>query len=68
MGDRENFATINRALSNKDWGAVPDAFMLYVKGGGRVMLGLKRRRFSEAKLWEGQTAALAYGAGLAILS
>ena len=68
VGDRDNFATINRALSNKDWDAVPDAFMLYVKGGGKVMLGLKRRRFSEGKLWDGQSAALAYAAGLEILS
>ena len=68
VGDRENFATINRALSNKDWDAVPEAFMLYVKGGGRVMLGLKRRRFSEASLWKGQTAAIAYQEGMGIVS
>jgi lysozyme len=68
VGDRENFATINRALDAKDWDAIPKAFMLYVKGGGRVMLGLKRRRHSEAALWQGQTASAAYQAGVSIVA
>lgn len=68
IGDRNNFATINRALDSKNWEAVRNAFMLYVKGGGRFMLGLKRRRHSEAELWKGQPANIAYEAGLAIIS
>ncbi len=68
IGDRDNFATINRALDAKNWDAIPEAFMLYVKGGGRVMLGLKRRRHSEALLWQGQTATVAYQSSLSIMS
>ena len=66
VGDYDNFATINRALSSRDWEAVPEAFMLYVKGGGRVMLGLKRRRYSEAMLWQGKDAATAYEMGISL--
>lgn len=68
VGDRDNFATINRALDSKDWEAIPAAFMLYVKGGGRVMLGLKRRRHSEAEVWKGKTATVAYQSSLSIIS
>jgi len=60
VGDTDNFGTINRELSNKKWSAVPDALMLYVKGGGRVMLGLKRRRYAEALLWKGEAPSEAY--------
>ena len=68
IGDTDNFATINRALTNKDWAAVPEAFMLYVKGGGRVMLGLKRRRHSEGILWQGQSPNNAHSAGVALIA
>jgi lysozyme len=68
VGDTDNFATINRVLSNKNWADVPDAFMLYVRGGGKVMLGLKRRRFSEACLWEGKHAHEAYERGIAVVA
>ncbi len=68
IGDRDNFATINRALDAKDWAAVPDALMLYVKGGGRFMLGLKRRRYSEAALWQGKSVEVAYESGIAIIA
>ena len=66
VGDANNFATINRALTNKEWTAVPEALMLYVKGGGRIMLGLKRRRYSEACLWQGQSPEDAYRSGMAL--
>ena len=68
VGDVANFATINRALSKKEWTVVPDAFMLYVKGGGRVMLGLKRRRHSEACLWQGKSPEEAVAAGMALMA
>ena len=68
VGDTANFATINRALSSKEWTAVPEAFMLYVKGGGRVMLGLKRRRHSEACLWAGKPPEEAFNAGMALMA
>ena len=67
VGDTANFATINRALSTKEWTAVPEAFMLYVKGGGRVMLGLKRRRHSEACLWQGKSPEEAFSLGMQLM-
>ena len=45
------FDTITRGLKEKDWAAVPDALMLYVKGGGQTMPGLVRRREAEGALW-----------------
>ena len=66
VGDTTNFATINRALTSKEWTKVPEAFMLYVKGNGRVMLGLKRRRHSEACLWKGQSPDEAFASGMAL--
>lgn len=66
VGDTTNFATINRALTSKEWTMLPEAFMLYVKGNGRVMLGLKRRRQSEAYLWKGKSSDEAFALGMAI--
>jgi len=46
----KGFETITRALDN-DLSAVPDALMLYVKGGGKTLQGLVNRRTDEANLW-----------------
>ena len=66
VGDIANFRTINTVLANRDWSAVRNALMLYTKANGQVMLGLKRRRHSEACLWEGQSAHDAYAAGTSL--
>lgn len=62
VGNTELFPSINKALAT-DWGDVPRALMLYVKGAGGPMLGLKRRRCSEACLWDGLPVDEAYQAG-----
>lgn len=45
------FNTISACLSDKAWGEVPAAFMLYVMPGTNVEAGLRRRREAEGKLW-----------------
>lgn len=46
------FETIQRCLRNKEWNKMRDAFMLYVKGGGKTLPGLVKRRQEEADFWE----------------
>ncbi|MEB3156401.1 MAG: C39 family peptidase [Cyanobacteriota bacterium] len=50
-GDSADFATISRALRNRDWGQVPSALLLYCDPGTAVEAGLRRRRQAEADLW-----------------
>ncbi|MEI8251343.1 MAG: C39 family peptidase [Synechococcus sp. ELA057] len=50
-GDGEDFATISRALRNRDWQAVPQALCLYINPGSRVSAGLLKRRQAEGVLW-----------------
>lgn len=51
----KNFETITRVLKNKEWNKVPDAFYLYNKAGGKVLLGLARRRAAEGVAWTNNT-------------
>ena len=44
------FQTITKALQT-DWEAVPSALKLYVRGGGKTLPGLVRRRQAESDLW-----------------
>lgn len=44
-------STLLRKLNAGDYAAVPDELAKWVMGGGRVLLGLQRRRAAEAKLW-----------------
>lgn len=46
----KGFETITRALTS-DLAGVPEAMMLYVKGGGKTLPGLVRRRKAEGELW-----------------
>lgn len=50
-GDGDDFATISRALRNRDWQAVPQALCLYINPGSSVSAGLLRRRQAEGALW-----------------
>ena len=50
-----DFETITRVLKNKEWNKVPDAFYLYNKAGGKVLLGLARRRAAEGSAWKNNT-------------
>lgn len=50
-GDDDAFATISRALKNRDWQAVPKALCLYINPGSSVSAGLLRRRQAEGALW-----------------
>ena len=45
------FNTISACLSDKAWGEVPAALMLYTNPGSPVEAGLRRRREAEGKLW-----------------
>jgi GH24 family phage-related lysozyme (muramidase) len=45
------FSTISACLSDKAWGEVPAALMLYTNPGSSVEAGLRRRREAEGKLW-----------------
>ena len=45
------FNTISACLSDKAWGEVPAALMLYTNPGSSVEAGLRRRREAEGKLW-----------------
>ena len=47
----EGFATISKALQNKDYKAVAQAMNLYNKSNGVVMSGLVSRRKKESNLW-----------------
>jgi GH24 family phage-related lysozyme (muramidase) len=48
--DAKGFETITKALK-EDLNAVPEALMLYVKGGGKTLQGLVNRRKEEGELW-----------------
>jgi lysozyme len=43
-------STLRRKVNAGDWQAVPDELRKWVKGGGRVLPGLVRRREAEAAL------------------
>ena len=45
------FSTLSACLSDKAWGEVPAALMLYINPGSPVEAGLRRRREAEGKLW-----------------
>jgi GH24 family phage-related lysozyme (muramidase) len=45
------FNTISACLSDRAWGEVPAAFMLYVNPGSAFEAGLRRRREAEGRLW-----------------
>jgi hypothetical protein len=45
------FETISKRLRERDWGAVPEALLLYRNPGTNVEAGLKRRRIAEGNLW-----------------
>lgn len=51
MEASSGFETIQKRLRNKEWNLVPDALNLYVKGGGKTLPGLVRRRKEEGELW-----------------
>jgi lysozyme len=63
IGDYENFKSINTVLEDRKWEDVPRVLMLYSKGAGRIMLGLKRRRLAEGHLWQGKSVKEAYQLG-----
>lgn len=44
-------STLLRKLNAGDHAAVPKELMRWVRAGGKVLAGLKRRREAEAKLW-----------------
>lgn len=43
-------STLRRKVNAGDWGAVPTELMKWVRAGGRVLLGLVRRRQAEVDL------------------
>jgi GH24 family phage-related lysozyme (muramidase) len=45
------FNTISACLSDRAWGEVPAALMLYVNPGSAFEAGLRRRREAEGRLW-----------------
>ena len=45
------FSTISACLTDKAWGEVPGALMLYKNPGSPFEEGLRRRREAEGKLW-----------------
>jgi lysozyme len=47
----KGYATITKALRNKDWLSVPNAMMLYVNPGTSAEQGLRRRRNEECTMW-----------------
>jgi lysozyme len=44
-------ASLLRKLNAGDYAAVPKELMRWVRAGGKVLAGLKRRRAAEARLW-----------------
>lgn len=44
-------ASLLRKLNAGDHAAVPEELMRWVRAGGKVLAGLKRRRAAEARLW-----------------
>jgi GH24 family phage-related lysozyme (muramidase) len=48
----DGFATISRALRERDWSSVPQALLLYCDPGTAVSDGLLRRRQAEGQLWQ----------------
>lgn len=47
-----DFTTISRFLTDKNWEKVPAALLLYRNPGSKVEAGLKRRREAEGALWQ----------------
>lgn len=43
-------STLRRKLNERDWDAAREQLMLWVRGGGRVLPGLVKRRTAEATL------------------
>lgn len=50
------FASIRKALQDKDWEGVPVAMAKYNKSNGKVEKGLVRRRTTEGAMWQGRVA------------
>lgn len=48
----QDFSTITKVLSNKQWDLVPDSLYLYRNPGSNVEAGLARRRKAEGQLWK----------------
>jgi len=49
--NNNDFTTISRFLTDKNWEKIPAALLLYRNPGSSVESGLKRRREAEGKLW-----------------
>ena len=45
-------STLRRRINQKDWGAVIYELKRWVRGGGKILKGLVRRREAEAKFFE----------------
>lgn len=43
-------STLRRKINDQDWDAAKEQLMLWVRGGGRVLPGLVKRRAAEVKL------------------
>jgi GH24 family phage-related lysozyme (muramidase) len=52
--DRENFATLCKALESRSPKKITEALMLYCNADGKPLLGLYRRRFAESLLYWGK--------------
>lgn len=66
VGDYDKFASINRIMDDNDWNDARRVFGLYSKAGGKLMLGLQRRRYSEYLLSTGVSIQEAYRLGQAL--
>jgi lysozyme len=51
--EADGFATISRALRQRNWNEIPRALSLYINPGSSVEVGLRRRRQAEAAAWNG---------------
>lgn len=49
--NKKGFETISKALKNKEWENVADAFLLYNKASGKTLEGLIKRRQEERAMW-----------------
>jgi lysozyme len=50
-------STVVRVINEGDFDKVPNAFMMWVKAGGKVVQGLVNRRQAEAANFRGATTA-----------
>lgn len=55
-GDAKKWPTLKKLIRDQaSSDAIADQFMKYSKAGGKVLLGLRRRRIAEALVWKGMT-------------